>query len=82
MLYQVTLYVLGICCLDKLSSIQKEVEGLVGVISFKGYSPKGKIVIEFKPHSLSTSEIVGKVEDQGFAVIKKVQREFFQEIYN
>ncbi len=82
MLYRVTLYVLGICCLDSLSSIKKEVEGLVGVISFKGYSPKGKIVIEFKPNSLSTSDIVSKVEDQGFAVIKKVQREFFQEIYN
>lgn len=82
MFYRVTLYVLGICCIDSLSSIKKEVEELVGVISFKGSSLKGKLVIEFKPNSTSTSDIVGKVEDQGFAVVKKVQREFLQEIYN
>jgi copper chaperone CopZ len=80
--YRITLYVLGICCVDSLSSIKKEIEGVVGVLSFKGSSPKGKLVIEFKPNSVSALDIVDKIEDQGFAVIKKVQREYMQEMYN
>ena len=81
-MYQVTLHVLGICCLDTLSLLEKGVKDLCGIISFKSSLPKGRIVIEFNPSLVSSMKIVDEVENQGFAVVKSVQKEYHHEIYN
>lgn len=81
-MYQVTLYILGVCCLDRIQFVEKELKGLCGIISFKGFMPKGKLVIEYKPSSISSKEIIDRIENHGFAVVKKEQKEFCFDIYN
>ena len=81
-MYQVTLYVLGICCFESLNSIEKEIKGLCGVTSFKSTMPKGKLVIEFKPSLVRSTKIIDRIKEQGFAVVKKDQKEYCFEMYN
>ena len=57
-MYRITLYVLGISCLENFYSIEREIKGFGGVISFKSSLPKGKLVIEFKPSQISSRQIV------------------------
>ncbi|KEF37176.1 copper chaperone [Schinkia azotoformans MEV2011] len=71
----ITLYVLGISCFKCVTKIEKEVEALCGIFSFKGKLPKGKITIEFNPSLVSTNKIIEKIEKQGFAVAKIIQKE-------
>lgn len=78
----VTLYIIGVCCFDRIHSVEKEIKGLYGIISFKGFFPKGKLMIEYKPSSVSSMEIINLIENHGFAVVKKVQEEFSFDIYN
>ncbi|PFO08384.1 hypothetical protein COJ85_03855 [Bacillus sp. AFS076308] len=81
-MYQVTLYVLGICCINSIHSIEQELKALCGIISFKGSMPKGKIVIKYKPSLISSKEIINSIEERGFAIAKKIQHEQNNEIYN
>ncbi|WP_428909975.1 hypothetical protein [Niallia sp. Krafla_26] len=81
-MYQITLYVLGISCLENYQVVEKEIKGLCGIISCKGSLPKGKIVIEFKPGDVNAKEIINRLERQGLSVWKKVQREFCYQVFN
>lgn len=81
-MYRITLYVLGICCFERLYSIEKEIRGFGGIISFKSSLPKGKLVIEFKPSLVSSMNIIERIEEQGFAVVKKDQREYYKELFD
>ena len=81
-MYQVTLYVLGISCLEKYDSIEKEIKGMGGILSFKGSLLKGKFIIEFKPGHVCAKEIVKRIENHGFSVWKKVQKEFCFDMFN
>ena len=81
-MYQITLYVLGISCLENFYSIEKEIKGFGGVISFKSSLPKGKLVIEFKPSLISSMQIIKRIEAKGLVVYKKNQREYCYGIYN
>jgi len=81
-MYQLTLYVLGICCLETLKKMEKEIRCLHGISSFKAFIPKGKVEIEYRPSLICSKEIIDNMEAQGFPIIKKVQSEFYQEIYN
>ena len=40
-MYRITLYVLGISCLEKFYSIEKEIKGFGGVISLRVHCQKG-----------------------------------------
>ena len=79
---QVTLYVPGICCLNMNHSIEQEIKSLKGIISYKGTLPKGKIVIEYTNSQVSSREISHIIEDRGFSIVKKIQREKTVDIYN
>lgn len=81
-MYQLTLYVLGICCIETLKQIEKEIRCLHGISTFKVSVTKGRIEIEYGPSLICSKEIIDKMEAQGFLIIKKVQSEFYQEIYN
>ena len=81
-MYRITLYVLGISCLEKFYSIEREIKGFGGVISFKSSLPKGKLVIEFKPSQISSRQIIERIEDKGLVIYKKDQREYCYGIYN
>ena len=81
-MYQITLYVLGICCSERLSSIEKEIKEFAGILSFKSSLLKGKLVIEFKPSVVNSMKIIDRIEEQGFAVVKSEQREYYRELYN
>lgn len=70
-----TLYVLGISCFNCVTKIEKELEELCGIFSFKGKLPKGKITIEFNPSLVSARNIIEKIENQGFSVAKTIQKE-------
>ncbi len=70
-----TLYVMGISCLKCVTKIEKEIEELCGIFSFKSKLPKGKITIEFNPSLVSTNNIVERIENQGFSVAKIIQKE-------
>ena len=77
-----TLYVLGISCVNSAQSIEKCIKSFCGIISVSSSLPKGKIVIKFKPSLVSTIEIIDQIEDHGFAVLKKIQKESSFDIYN
>jgi copper chaperone CopZ len=81
-MYRITLYVPGICCFDRLHSIEKEIRGFAGIISFKSSMPKGKLVIEFKPSLVSSMKIIESIEEHGFTVVKKDQREYFSALFD
>lgn len=81
-MYEVTLYVLGACCLERIRLVENEIKGLYGILTYKSSWPKGKIVIDFKPNLISSLEIIDRFEEQGFAVVKKVQREHCFDTYN
>jgi copper chaperone CopZ len=70
-----TLFVIGISCLNCVHKIEKEIKDLRGIFSFKGKLPKGKIVIEFNPSLVSTRNIIDRIEKEGFSVVKTVQKE-------
>lgn len=70
-----TMYVLGISCLNCIYKIEKEIQDLCGIFSFKGKLPKGKIIIEFNPSLVSTKNIVERIENGGFSVVKIMQKE-------
>ncbi|WP_338473053.1 heavy-metal-associated domain-containing protein [Niallia sp. XMNu-256] len=82
MMYQITLYVLEISCLKSFHSIEKEIKGLGGIISFKSSLPKGKLVIKFKPSLISSLQIINMIEEKGLVIFKKEQREYCYGIYN
>ena len=42
-MYRITLYVLGISCLENFYSIEREIKGFGGVISFKSSLPKREV---------------------------------------
>ncbi|MFB6467798.1 hypothetical protein ACE38V_13490 [Cytobacillus sp. Hz8] len=77
-----TFYILGISSFNQIYLIEKKIKDLCGIISCKGSMPKGKLQVEFKPSIVSDIEIINKIEDQGFSVVKKIQREYYREIYN
>ena len=79
---QLTLYVLGISCVNSAQSIEKYIKSFCGIISVSSSLPKGKIVIKFKPSLVSTMEIIDQIEDRGFAVLKKIKKESSFDIYN
>jgi copper chaperone CopZ len=79
---QVILYVPGICCMNMNQSIEHEIKAKKGIISYKGTLPKGKIVIEYTHSLVSSKEITQIIEERGFAIAKKVQKETNYDIYN
>jgi copper chaperone CopZ len=81
-MYQVTLYVLGICCPEKVNTIENGIRKLGGILTFKSSLLKGRIVVDFKPNYTSANQIIDRIEEQGLAVVKKVQRESCHDIYN
>ena len=42
-MYRITLYVLGISCLEKFYSIEREIKGFGGVISFQEFIAKREV---------------------------------------
>ncbi|NSL53203.1 heavy-metal-associated domain-containing protein [Calidifontibacillus erzurumensis] len=72
---RLTMYVLGISCLKCIHLIEEELINLSGIFSFKGLLPKGKIVIEFNPSLVSVTKIIDQIENKGFAVLKTIQKE-------
>ncbi|WP_458415382.1 heavy-metal-associated domain-containing protein [Schinkia sp. CFF1] len=66
---------MGISCLNCIPSIEKEIHDLNGIFSFKGMLPKGKIVIKFNPSVVSSENIVDRIENKGFSVVKTIQKE-------
>jgi copper chaperone CopZ len=79
---RVILYVLGVCCVEKIQSIEHSVKSLKGITSFKGSLPKGKLVVEFRPSQVQTAEIIDQIEERGFAVLKNVKEEYVFDTYN
>jgi copper chaperone CopZ len=81
-MYQVTLYVLGICCQEKVMSVESVIRDLGGILTIKCSLLKGRMVIDFKPNDVSANQIIDKIEQQGFAVVKDILRRSSNEIYN
>ncbi|MGJ7911345.1 cation transporter [Neobacillus sp. LXY-1] len=79
---QVTVYVMGICCLNSIQTIEQKITSMRGIISFKGLLPKGKIVIKFKPSLVNHMKIIHTIEEHGFAIAKLVHQEQNKEIYD
>jgi len=79
---QLTLYVHGINYVNSLHSIEQCIKNLRGIDSVKGTLPKGKITVKFKQNFVSAMDIIERIEEHGFEVVKKIQKDYCFDRFN